>query len=123
MANVEHVCDNIQGKNNKELADHNNSVQETLLDGTVNDHIHSGRKGLYSFGMQNFDDDKSDDDDSNGSDSEPKMNLTDLCPAMKTFKSKELGESEQLCANIAKGALFTKDKTVQSISESLFQII
>ena len=62
--NIENVCENIQGKNNKELKDNNISIEDTLLEGTVNQHIHSGRKGLYSYGMQNFDDKKSDNDNS-----------------------------------------------------------
>ena len=54
--NVENMGENTQGKNNKELTDKNVSVQDPCLDGTVNQHIHSGGKGLYSYGMQNFDD-------------------------------------------------------------------
>ena len=42
MDNVEKMCENIQGKNNNELSDNNISVGNTLLEGTVNKHIHSG---------------------------------------------------------------------------------
>ena len=42
---------------------------------------------------------------------------------MKNFKSKEFSESENVCHQIAKVMLFTKDKTVESISATLFKII
>ena len=42
---------------------------------------------------------------------------------MKKFKSQEFGESEVMCRVIAEAALFTTDKTVESIPASLFKII
>ena len=46
------------------------------------------------------------------------MNLAELYRAIKIFKLIELGESEQLCANITKGTIYTKDQTVQSMPEA-----
>ena len=62
MGNVKNMGENIQGKNNKELTDKNVSGEDPFLYSTVNEHIHSGGKGLYSYGMKKFDDEKSDKD-------------------------------------------------------------
>ena len=58
--NVENMDENISGKNNVDISDKNISGEDVGANGAANQHSHSGGKGLYSYGTQNFDDENSD---------------------------------------------------------------